>query len=377
MVLSDADGREALSAVPDVVLDATRALLWIKTPADARIVATQFVIGLGATIVAARSAESDALPVDISFGDGEPLLPVAPPASAARALLERYVPRFVDDGRRALELTSRADRFAEDASIDTLTRVPNRRMLGRALGRLRAGDVVIMMDLDHFKHVNDTLGHDAGDRVLRAFGATLRATVRGGETVGRYGGEEFVIVLSDESDPEMFLGRLRDEWEHSRPESITFSAGIARASTEPSSTLAAADRAMYRAKESGRDRWCWAAGDDDPDPATLVDAVPTPAPAAFVAFSQLEVPDGASEAIDVAFRDRLGAVDRWPGFRALEVWADLSDPTAYAMVSWWESPESFVDYMRSQDHADSHQRIPTGEHRPRPREFRRFRIVAR
>ncbi len=298
MVLSDADRREALSAVPDVVLEATRALLWIKTPADARIVATEFVIGLGGTIVAARSAESDALPVDISFGDGEPLLPLAPLASVARALLERHVPRFVDDGRRALELISQADRFSEDASIDTLTRVPNRRMLGRALGRLRVGDVVIMVDLDHFKNVNDTLGHDAGDQVLRAFGATLRAAVRGGEIVGRYGGEEFVVILSGEAHPEVFLDRLRGDWEHSRPESITFSAGIARADTDSSSTLAAADRAMYRAKESGRDQWCWAAKDDDPDPALLVDAVPKPVPAAFVAFSQLEVPSGASEVID-------------------------------------------------------------------------------
>ena len=82
------------------------------------------------------------------------------------------------DIRRAVEVGSQAGRLADDASIDSLTRLPNRRMLGRALGRLRTGDVVIMIDLDHFKRVNDTLGHDAGYLVLKALGATLLANVR-------------------------------------------------------------------------------------------------------------------------------------------------------------------------------------------------------
>ena len=74
--------------------------------------------------------------------------------------------------------------------------------------------------------------------------------------------------------------------------------------------------------------------------------------------------------------ERLGLVDHWAGFRALEVWADLADPTQYAMVSWWDSPAEFQAYMQSDDHRRSHERIPTGSHRPRPVRFRRFRVVA-
>jgi GGDEF domain-containing protein len=81
------------------------------------------------------------------------------------------------------------------ASTDLLTDLPNRRMLDRALGRLSADDTVIMLDLDHFKRINDTFGHAAGDEVLRVFGGVLRGTVRGRDIVGRFGGEEFLIIL--------------------------------------------------------------------------------------------------------------------------------------------------------------------------------------
>ncbi len=245
----------------DVVLQATRALLWIATPSEASAVARDLVRDLGGGIVAARAATSDAMAVDVSFGEGEPALPVAPPVSVARVLLERHVPIFVRDVHRALELADRANRLAEDASIDALTGLPNRRMLGRALGRLRTGDTVIMIDLDHFKAVNDTLGHPEGDRVLRLFGRTLAGNVRATDRVGRYGGEEFMVLLHG-SQPDQFLSRLRAEWLQARPQPITFSAGVAVAGAEPGQTVEAADRALYRAKQSGRDQWTSATEED-------------------------------------------------------------------------------------------------------------------
>jgi GGDEF domain-containing protein len=101
--------------------------------------------------------------------------------------------------------SGRNERLAESASTDLLTGLPNRRMLDRALGRLSANDTVVMLDLDHFKQVNDNFGHAAGDEVLRVFGSVLRGTVRGRDTVGRFGGEEFLIVLAPGANAEATL----------------------------------------------------------------------------------------------------------------------------------------------------------------------------
>jgi len=104
----------------------------------------------------------------------------------------------------------------------------------------------------------------------------------------------------------------------------------------------------------------------------------SPIPTApFVAVSDLTVPEAGREAVLAAFGHRLGAVDAWPGFHCLEVWADPSDPTALVMVSWWDTEEAFASYMGSADHRRSHARIPTGGNRPRPRSFRRYQVLAR
>lgn len=96
----------------------------------------------------------------------------------------------------------------------------------------------------------------------------------------------------------------------------------------------------------------------------------------FVAVSDLVVPAAGRDELIEAFRARLGAVEGAPGFQRLEVWADQADPSAFTMVSWWDSREEFVDYMRSTDHRRSHDRIPGGESAPRPARFRRFSVVA-
>src|ERR1022692_398525 len=156
--------------VPGAVHEATRSLLRLRTADDARRVAEHLVRELGGQLVPAGTDDASVIPVDVSFGDGEPLLAAAPLGSAARALLDRHLASFLLDARHVLQLSGRNERLAESASTDKLTGLPNRRMLDRALGRLAAGDTVIMLDLDHFKQVNDTLGHAAGDEVLRAFG---------------------------------------------------------------------------------------------------------------------------------------------------------------------------------------------------------------
>lgn len=97
---------------------------------------------------------------------------------------------------------------------------------------------------------------------------------------------------------------------------------------------------------------------------------------AFVAFSELTVPPEGRDALIDAFRARLGAVEAAPGFQRLEVWADHADPSAFTMVSWWDSKQQFLDYMRSDRHRESHDRIPEGDHAPRAARFRRYTVVA-
>lgn len=256
-VTSAASGDDGLEAV----LDATRQLLWIATPAEAAAVARRLITVLGGETIPARASTNDALPVDVSFGEDEPQVPAAPPFSLARLLIERHLPGFMLDAQRALELAHKTVRLAEDASVDALTGLANRRIVNRLLGRLQLSDTVIMVDLDHFKAVNDTLGHPEGDRVLKDFGRTIAATLRASDHAGRYGGEEFVVILGNNDDgagdcgSDVYLTRLRQAWEAARPHPVTFSAGVAPARPDPKRALEAADRALYRAKTSGRDQW--------------------------------------------------------------------------------------------------------------------------
>jgi len=244
--------------IPGALHEATRSLLRLHTVGEARRIAEHLVRELGGRLVPAGTDDPGVLPVDVSFGDGEPLLVAAPPGSAGRALLERHLAPFLLDARQVLQLSERSDRLAESASTDVLTGLPNRRMLDRALGRLSAGDTVIVLDLDHFKRVNDSFGHAAGDEVLRVFGRVLRGAARARETVGRFGGEEFLVVLASPGGADAFLRRLRAGWLTERPFPVTFSAGIAASVGDPDETLSLADKALYQAKEAGRDQWIWA-----------------------------------------------------------------------------------------------------------------------
>lgn len=128
--------------------------------------ALRLVAALGGAVVDPDKAGSDAVPIDLSFGVDDPVVPLAPVDSVTRPILVRYLPGFVRDVHRAVELVTRTKRLANDADIDVLTGLSNRRVMGRALGRLKTGDKVIMLDLDHFKQINDDLGHLQGDEVL-------------------------------------------------------------------------------------------------------------------------------------------------------------------------------------------------------------------
>jgi diguanylate cyclase (GGDEF)-like protein len=151
------------------------------------------------------------------------------------------------------------------ASTDPLTGLLNRRMLenhARALRLQQRQFTVAMGDLDLFKKLNDTHGHDTGDRALRAFSGVLRATLRDEDLAGRYGGEEFLILLPDcaPAAAHAVLERVRLDLgptilQGGLP-SFTVSFGVA--ADDPDVPLdeivARADTALYQAKEAGRDR---------------------------------------------------------------------------------------------------------------------------
>jgi diguanylate cyclase (GGDEF)-like protein len=144
------------------------------------------------------------------------------------------------------------------AHVDPLTGCGNRYDLSRMLAALRPGDAVALLDLDHFKRLNDRAGHAAGDDVLRAVGALLRQVARRQDTVIRYGGEEFLVLLPGAGDAgaTSFDARLRAAWAGQQPD-VTFSTGIAvvdDATTSGAAAVAHADEALYVVKAAGRAR---------------------------------------------------------------------------------------------------------------------------
>ncbi|MDQ3039205.1 MAG: GGDEF domain-containing protein, partial [Pseudomonadota bacterium] len=156
--------------------------------------------------------------------------------------------------------------------IDSLTGVANRRQLDErlALAMTRARRrpqplALIYLDVDHFKQVNDTLGHAAGDAVLRGFAQRLVSNVRGGDLVARLGGDEFVILVEDAGLPdsaEVIARKLIATMASpidadGTPVHATTSIGIAFSSTgtDAQALMAGADAALYSAKDAGRNTY--------------------------------------------------------------------------------------------------------------------------
>jgi diguanylate cyclase (GGDEF)-like protein len=181
--------------------------------------------------------------------------------------------------QRVTDLHAELDRhraqLAHLARHDPLTGLGNRRSLGEDLAVLHArsqrygrGFAVAMCDIDRFKAYNDTHGHQAGDQALRAVAATIAQEVRGGDSVYRYGGEEFLLVLPEQTldTARVAVERVRSAVERlaiPQPAAgpggiLTLSAGIAAfgpgETTTAEELLQQADAALYRAKAAGRNQ---------------------------------------------------------------------------------------------------------------------------
>jgi diguanylate cyclase (GGDEF)-like protein len=169
------------------------------------------------------------------------------------------------------ELQVALDKVRLLASHDELTRLPNRRHVLELLAleerkttRGTTFPCVGLIDIDHFKRVNDTLGHPAGDETLRQFSRVLSSALRPDDVLARWGGEEFLVLLRSTPLDEgtLVMERLRErcadpaQWASHPHLQVTFSAGLtAHVAGEPTQTaIARADAALYQAKAAGRNR---------------------------------------------------------------------------------------------------------------------------
>ena len=256
-------GRPVL--IPDVTVHPLFAELRVRWAREGTVVPTRSVIAL--PFFVDRQQAGVFL---LRRGDGEP-----PLDDEDVAFADAVVKAAVASIQRAhvLEI-ARADnvRLAALAQTDPLTQVLNRRALtDRLMSELdrarRYGHsvAVLMLDLDHFKQINDTYGHPVGDNVLRDTSEILRSAVRSADFVARYGGEEFVIVLPETSQEGAvtFAERLRERifgtpYHEGLPTALTLTVSIGVALfpaprvTSADDLLAAADTALYRAKADGR-----------------------------------------------------------------------------------------------------------------------------
>lgn len=189
--------------------------------------------------------------------------------------------------RKVREVEELQSRLAAEAVHDPLTQLFNRRYLDSVVPALLSGAhrraaplALALVDLDHFKRVNDRHGHLAGDRVLMQIGRVLATSLRPADVLCRYGGEEFCVVLPDTDGAgartalATLATRLREltvPWGNHALSGFTFSAGIAVAPDDgmtQAELVSAADRALYHAKAQGRERVVLARSDEDRPAAT-------------------------------------------------------------------------------------------------------------
>jgi diguanylate cyclase (GGDEF)-like protein len=212
-----------------------------------------------------------------------------------------FLTKPIDPARLIAETTLRAERMRILRSLmvrDGLTGLFNHnaimQFLAVAIANARRCETSLafaMIDVDHFKAVNDTYGHPTGDQVLMALSRTLRLRLRENDVVGRYGGEEFAVVVNgaNAAQAHAVLDDLRKSFAavtfsaEGREFRCTFSAGVAvfPRFAQAEALTEAADRALYRAKKSGRNRVEIATREDAPPSSPRESDMALPGPASI------------------------------------------------------------------------------------------------
>jgi diguanylate cyclase (GGDEF)-like protein/PAS domain S-box-containing protein len=178
---------------------------------------------------------------------------------------------YFSDATQRMAAEEEADRARQEALTDQLTGLPNRRMFDPALGgrlenlaRYGWAFGLLIVDIDHFKEINDEHGHAVGDAALAGVAATLKGAIRSGDLLARWGGEEFAVLVEASDE-----GGLRDAGERMRllversevrteglalPITVSVGGALAVFADTPEAVFARADGALYTAKEAGRNR---------------------------------------------------------------------------------------------------------------------------
>jgi diguanylate cyclase (GGDEF)-like protein len=238
-----------------VALACVRALLRVGSRAEAAQVLHRAIADLGGVV--RPVADGPGAAFDVSLGIGEPSLADAADGSPrVAARLRGWLPILLEDAETAALRCDRHQTQEVRARTDALTGLSDRREGDERLAAARTGDVVCLLDLDGFKALNDSRGHAAGDRALRRFGDILRDHVRGLDFVGRYGGDEFLVIFTV-APVHVAMRRMWDisaSWAADDPQHAV-SVGIALVDDRgPQAATAAADRALYRSKRAGGGR---------------------------------------------------------------------------------------------------------------------------
>jgi diguanylate cyclase (GGDEF)-like protein len=234
---------------------------WLDAPASAALASGDVVVHEGGVIgqltLAADGAPAMFLPL-LGTNGALGLLMVTYPAGVALrpdAFVAGLTRTFATQASLAFDRLQATQVLLDASMRDPLTGVGNRRQADALLAQLTPGDAVVLIDLDHFKAVNDRWGHGGGDAVLTDVAQYLDRALRDGDAVARFGGEEFLLVLRQAGErAAAAVERLAEGWRQTSPVT-TFSAGVALhvAEVRAEATLIAADAALYRAKDAGRD----------------------------------------------------------------------------------------------------------------------------
>ena len=179
--------------------------------------------------------------------------------AAMGGYVNRLRARLAESNRRLEEAFARMQALA---ARDELTGAYNRRFLMETMareqaraGRLGGSFAVCLIDIDHFKTVNDTLGHPAGDEVLKRVAEAAGRSLRAGDVFGRFGGEEFLVVLPDTDRAGALLVAERIRAAVAAETQVTVTIGVAESARDDlAAVLARADKALYQGKAAGRNR---------------------------------------------------------------------------------------------------------------------------
>ncbi|MBI4898142.1 MAG: diguanylate cyclase [Actinobacteria bacterium] len=310
------------------------------------------------------------------------------------------------------EYARRAETYRDLSLRDPVTDLANRRAFDDKIHshtRDSAGQgALLLIDVDEFKYVNDTFGHDEGDRQLVLVAHAIADTVRPNDFCARIGGDEFAVLLPVATLREAHeVGeRVRRAVAERADRPLTVSVGATPVTSDARATLMAVDEALYAAKSAGRDtviasglnivangngngggesdgartdigaggssgvskvaraRSNAGVGSDtaaDAGAGADVDARAESdsgeSGSIYVSMSRLQVSKQRADELVEAFRRRAGLVDGADGFLGLEVWQSDRDEGEVLMVSHWQNRDAFKAYMKSGEHQESHGRI--------------------